>query len=99
MLLSRSSDLKSSEIPSRALFLKRREFMRTAAGLGVAGSIYGAGLLLAGRAHAGSRLAGVKKGAYILSDALTPLVDVTSYNNSYEFGTDKKDPAADSRTA
>ncbi len=99
MLIRRSSDLKSSEITSRALFLKRREFMRTAAGLGVAGSIYGAGLLMAGRAHADARLAGVKKGAYILSDALTPLVDVTSYNNFYEFGTDKEDPAADSRTA
>ncbi len=94
MLIRRSSDIKSCEITDRDLFLNRREFLRAAAGLGVAGGLYGAGMFMSGTAQAGTRLAGVKKSAYTVSDAVTPLEAVTNYNNFYEFGTDKDDPAA-----
>jgi sulfoxide reductase catalytic subunit YedY len=60
----------------------------------MAGGLYGAGLFVPGKAHAGTRLSGVKKGAYSVNETLTPLDAVTSYNNFYEFGTDKEDPAA-----
>ena len=36
----------------------------------------------------------MRKGAYTLNDALTPLADVTRYNHFYEFGTGKEDPVA-----
>ena len=94
MLIRRSSDIKSSEITDPDLFLKRREFMRAATGLVAAGGLYGAGMFMPGKAHAGTRLAGVKKSAYSVNETLTPREAVTSYNNFYEFGTDKDDPAA-----
>jgi len=94
MLIRRSSDIKSSEITDPDLFLKRREFMRAATGLVAAGGLYGAGMFMPGKAHAGTRLPGVKKSAYSVNETLTPREAVTSYNNFYEFGTDKDDPAA-----
>jgi sulfoxide reductase catalytic subunit YedY len=45
-------------------------------------------------ATAGARLAGVRASAYTLGEDKTPYKDVTTYNNFYEFGTDKSDPAA-----
>jgi len=35
----------------------------------------------------------VKEGVVRLDEALTPLQDVTTYNNFYELGTNKGDPA------
>jgi len=39
----------------------------------------------------------VKTGGFSTSEALTPYRDVISYNNFYEFGTDKGDPIANSK--
>jgi sulfoxide reductase catalytic subunit YedY len=39
-------------------------------------------------------LQSAKNPAYQVQDALTPYKSVTTYNNFYEFGTDKEDPAA-----
>ena len=94
MLIRRSSGIKSSEITERDAFQNRREFMRAAAYLGIAGGLYGAGMMMSGKAHAGMKLSGVKKSTYTVSDPLTPLEAITNYNNYYEFGTDKEDPAA-----
>jgi sulfoxide reductase catalytic subunit YedY len=94
MLIRRSSDIKSSEITDRDVFLVRRDFLRAAAGLGLAGGLYGAGMLMPGNARAGTRIAGATKSAYTVNEPLTPLEAVTNYNNYYEFGTDKEDPAA-----
>ena len=94
MPIRRSSVIEPSEITDRDVFLNRRFFMRAAAGLALAGGLYGTGMLMAGRARAGTRLAGVRQSAYILSDPLTPFEAVTTYNNFYEFGTDKDDPVA-----
>ena len=38
-------------------------------------------------------MANVKKATESLPDQLTPYKDITSYNNFYEFGTSKEDPA------
>jgi sulfoxide reductase catalytic subunit YedY len=43
---------------------------------------------------AGEKFKDIKKSAYTMSDDLTPFKDVTQYNNFYEFGTGKDDPAA-----
>jgi sulfoxide reductase catalytic subunit YedY len=42
-------------------------------------------------------LPNVRKGVVTLDDALTPWEDVTSYNNFYEFGMDKSDPARNAK--
>ncbi len=39
-----------------------------------------------------------KRGEYTVAEALTPFDDVTSYNNFYEFGSDKGDPAHHAHT-
>jgi sulfoxide reductase catalytic subunit YedY len=94
MLIRRSSNIKPSEVTDRQSLLNRRDFMRAAAGLGMAGGLYSAGMGMPGKAHAGTKLPGVTKSAYIVKEALTPFEAVTTYNNFYEFGTDKDDPAA-----
>jgi methionine sulfoxide reductase catalytic subunit len=96
MLIRRSCDIKPSEITDQRSFLDRREFMRAAARLGMAGGLYSTGMWIPGKAHAAARLPGVTKSAYTVNETLTPLEAVTNYNNYYEFGTDKEDPAAHS---
>ena len=75
--------IPSSEITSRSIYLRRREFM--------AGSI-AAGLVAS---SAGSALAALdaKPSDYKVDDKITPEEDATTYNNFYEFGTGKGDPA------
>ena len=82
MLIRRTPEIHSSEITPERDYLNRREFMAAA------GLIVGTGVLEASSPW-GSRLAGLGS----REDELTPYEDVTSYNNFYEFGTGKADPA------
>ncbi|KQX47220.1 MULTISPECIES: protein-methionine-sulfoxide reductase catalytic subunit MsrP [unclassified Ensifer] len=79
----------SSEITPEALFFNRRTFLGTAAG----GS-----MLLAGSGTGLAAALGAPKSKYTVDEDLTPEADVTSYNNFYEFGTGKGDPAANSNS-
>ena len=103
MLIKRPSDIKPSEITPRQVFLDRRRFMRGTAGIATA-MMAGAGLAPLGARTAaaalatdpdaaGPRLEGVTESEYRIDEELTPYSDITSYNNFYEFGTDKRDPA------
>ncbi len=98
MLIKRPADVRPSEITSEALYRGRRDFIRAAATLGAAGGLAAAGLLSSRSAQAAAKLANVRKSSYTVEDAPTPYEDVTTYNNFYEFGTDKDDPAARSGT-
>ena len=98
MLIRRPSDIRPSEITSEALYRGRRDFIRAAATLGAASGLAAAGLLSSRNVHAAAKLANVRKSNYTVEDALTPYEDVTTYNNFYEFGTDKDDPSARSGT-
>ncbi len=95
MLIKRPDDIKSSEITDKKLYLNRRQFIRTAS-LGAAG--IGSGLLVPGllgpmgEARGAAKLTGVGKSAFSTDEPQTPLNDITSYNNFYEFGADKSDP-------
>ncbi len=87
---------RESEVTPEGLYVRRREFLT----LGAAGAlgIAGGGLAFSCKADAkdapASGLAISKRGAFGTDEKPTPLDDVTSYNNYYEFGTDKGDPAA-----
>ncbi|OCP34838.1 protein-methionine-sulfoxide reductase catalytic subunit MsrP [Ensifer sp. LC163] len=88
MTAYRPPRIASSEITPEGCFLSRRAFLATTAG----------GLLVAG-AGAGAAQAtalAALKGNYTVDEDLTPEADVTGYNNFYEFGTGKADPAANS---
>jgi len=78
--------IKSSEITPQEVYQRRREFLRLAA----AGAL---SVALPERLFAADKLPNLVKSPYQVDDKLTPLKDVTSYNNFYEFGTDKESPA------
>jgi sulfoxide reductase catalytic subunit YedY len=94
MLIRRPAAVRPSEITSETLYRGRRNFMRAAAALGAASGLAAAGLMNVPQARAAAKLANVRKSAYMVGEESTPYVDVTTYNNFYEFGTDKDDPAA-----
>ena len=101
MLIKRPDDIQPSEITPRATFLDRRRFMRDTASIATAAALGGLALLGARVASAlasdpdatGQKLEGVVESAWRTDEELTPYSDITSYNNFYEFGTDKRDPA------
>jgi len=88
MLIRKPSDIIPSEITPRALYEGRREFLGTAGKLALAS----AGLALPGLAYSASKLTTVPS-AYKLDEKITPLKDITHYNNYYEFSVDKEEPA------
>jgi sulfoxide reductase catalytic subunit YedY len=88
MLIRQSADILPSEITPPDIYRERRRFMQGMGAL-AAGAVLGA----PSEAEAGVRLAGVRASAYRLGDDKTPYKDVTTYNNFYEFGTGKGDPA------
>ena len=104
MLIGKPSEIPSSEITSKDAYqdymnerrLERRSFLRGAAATGAAA--LGAGRLaevLSPRtaAHADTKLQTVKSPLTTTGETLTSFEDITHYNNFYEFGVDKGDPA------
>ena len=96
-------EVESSEITDERLYRDRRRFIRNAlalgAGLVVAGcdspatSAYAVSSQPAVPAAARVKLSGIAKSPYSTEQEPTSYEDITSYNNFYEFGTGKKDPA------
>ncbi len=93
MTIERAPDLRSSDITDETLYLRRREFIKAAAGGAVAAMAGLAPVAASGQ----DLLPDVRKGVVTTTESLTPLADVTTYNNFYEFGTDKGDPARNAR--
>ncbi len=92
MLIKRPNDILPSDITDLKFYQRRREFMKLAA----AGSILGASSLLppeAGAQTAGLAKLNAAKSPLSTVEAPTAYKHVVSYNNFYEFGTDKADPA------
>ena len=103
MLIRKPSDIPSSEITSQESynqFFSRRRFLRNA----IAGSA-AAGAAIAGAdrladvfsphtsALADTKLQTVKSPLSTTGEQLTSLQDITHYNNFYEFGVQKNEPA------
>ena len=89
MLIRTPTDIAPSEITPPEIYRDRRRFMQ---GMGALAAGAAFGIAPDARA-AGAKLAGVRDSAYTLNEASTPYKDVTTYNNFYEFGTGKSDPA------
>jgi methionine sulfoxide reductase catalytic subunit len=100
------SEIQASEITPHEVYLNRRKFMDRAARLAVAAAVAPGALAacdfrgssaeaaegLAAGLDAGGGARGSAEGR-AQEDTLTPYEDVTRYNNYYEFGTGKGDPA------
>jgi methionine sulfoxide reductase catalytic subunit len=91
----------SSEITPRALVEQRRDWLRRVAAIGAGLAGWAARDALANDgAPRGAALNGMHSavsGATTMEKP-TPRADATSYNNFYEFGTDKSDPAHNAHT-
>lgn len=97
MLIKRPADIKSSEIIKTSDFLSRRKFIKSTVHAGVAGIAINSGLLLPAKVEAAAKLQNiVKSPLYATDEALTDYKAITTYNNFYEFGTDKEDPSRNS---
>src|SRR5579862_7850718 len=92
MLIRRAPDILPSEITPESAYLSRRSLMAGA------GSILAAGALAPAFAQAADYephdLANVAKSSYGVGDEkINSYKEITTYNNFYEYGTDKEDPA------
>lgn len=91
---------QSSEITPQSAYQDRRQLLRLMAG-GAAGTVLAGWAARDARAQmAGAKLAGQKSAVSGAStiEKVTDLKDASSYNNFYEFGTDKSDPARNAHT-
>ena len=96
MATKRSDDLSYKDVTPKFLYMGRRNFLLGL--LGTTAAVAGwkkFNYLLAGPGTGSTpvKLNGVIKGSYSTDEKQTPLNDVTHYNNFYEFGTDKEEPA------
>ncbi len=111
--MAESNPLPASEITSEKLYLRRREFIRnsllfTATSTGIGTTLLWLMRGLRAKDHKkpvpsaiaqdSSALTIARRFDYASGEARTPYESVTTYNNFYEFGTDKSDPAANAHT-
>jgi sulfoxide reductase catalytic subunit YedY len=90
MLIRRPPLIRSSEITPREAYLNRRQLIAGATSVGLAAAV----------CERTARAAPLQasSGPFSAGDKPTPFEDVTGYNNYYEFGVDKTDPAANAHT-
>jgi sulfoxide reductase catalytic subunit YedY len=96
MLIRTPADIRPSEITSKDFYLNRRKFMQGAASAGgsiLAGTAAGAIIPEEKRA----KLTGIEKSEFSTDEKPNSYVDITTYNNYYEFGINKDDPFRHSR--
>ncbi len=86
MLIKKPADLTENDVTPYKIYRERRRFIQA----GVAAT---AALGFPWLAQARVKLGGITPGPFSTTEDKTPRKDVTSYNNFYEFGTAKSDPA------
>jgi sulfoxide reductase catalytic subunit YedY len=96
MLIRKVPDLTYADVTPRSVYLDRRKFLR-AMGIVGAAAVAGKGLfelaLPSDIAFAATKFTGLVKSPFSTTEKQNSFEDVTHYNNFYEFGTDKGDPA------
>ncbi|HYU78897.1 MAG TPA: protein-methionine-sulfoxide reductase catalytic subunit MsrP [Vicinamibacterales bacterium] len=100
MLIKKSPDIRESEVTPRDVYVRRREFLKVAGSTALAVTAAGAiGGVLTGSTDADAqnpnaqKLTNLKKSPFSTNEKLNSYKDATTYNNFYEFGLDKGDPA------
>ena len=90
MLIRRNPEVPSSEITPESLYYTRRSWLGM---VGLAGvSMVSPSLLGGGVVPPQDRWPQGKKGPYDTDEKPSTFKEITTYNNFYEFGTDKSDP-------
>ena len=100
MLIKKPADIKESEVTPKDLYLRRREFIKAAGSIAAGAAATAAiGSSLVGDAEAAQnpdayKFPNLKKGSpFDTTETVNSYKDITTYNNFYEFGLDKGDPA------
>jgi sulfoxide reductase catalytic subunit YedY len=88
IIIKKPSDINPSDITPKSVYLDRRKFMKQSV---AASFLLAADALLPVWAKQWPELS---KSTFSTDEKATSFEDITSYNNFYEFGTGKKDPAA-----
>jgi methionine sulfoxide reductase catalytic subunit len=100
MLIRKAPDLTYADVTPKSVYLDRRNFLR-AMGIVSAAAVAGKGLfdlaLPPQTVLAATKLTGLAKSPFSTTEKQNTYEDVTHYNNFYEFGTDKGDPAKNSQ--
>jgi sulfoxide reductase catalytic subunit YedY len=100
MLVRKSPDLTYADVTPKSVYLDRRKFLRDMGIVGAA-AVAGKGLFeLASPSQvtfAATKLTGLTRSPFSTTEKQNSFEDVTHYNNFYEFGTDKGDPAKNSK--
>lgn len=90
MIIRKAPPFRYSQITPRKDYLNRRRFL-------AAGSLALGALAAPFTARAEARLEGIRKSPYSTDEFQTPYKSITTYNNFYEFGTGKYEPAEKAR--
>jgi len=102
MLIKKAPDVRESEVTPKELFVRRREFIAAAGVTAAAVATNGFGLLkedeVAAQNPNAQKLADLKKSPFSVDEKINSYKDITTYNNFYEFGTDKSDPGQYAKT-
>ena len=93
MIIRRPADIRSSEITDERLYRDRRRFLQAA---GVVAGAAATGVSLAATTPAA--FPDLRKSPLSTADKVNSWQDATTYNNFYEFGTGKADPARNAHT-
>jgi sulfoxide reductase catalytic subunit YedY len=97
MLIKKAADIRESEVTPKELYVRRREFIAAAGVTAAAVATGGLGLIAGSELEAqnpnAEKLTNLKKSPFSTDEKLNSYKDVTTYNNFYEFGLDKADPA------
>src|SRR5260370_18481075 len=95
MLIKKPSDIPYSEVTPKSLYMNRRKFLAAAAAAGA--GLAGAAIWEASRPStpglAATKYDNLGKSPLSTTEKITPINDVTHYNNFHHFGTSKVDPA------
>jgi sulfoxide reductase catalytic subunit YedY len=89
----KSAEIPSSEITPESVYLDRRRFLRLGAAGALGATLTPAGLAACTSEDEASVEGDVANAEGDVQERLTPFEDITTYNNFYEYGTGKEDPA------
>src|SRR5690349_19328923 len=96
MLIRKATDLIYADVTPKQVYLDRRKFLQA---MGIVGATAVAGKRLfelavpSQAALAATKFSDLAKSPFSTTEKQNTYEDVTHYNNFYEFGTDKSDPA------
>ncbi len=100
MLIRKAPELTYADVTPKSVYLDRRKFLQA---MGIVGATAAAGKGLfdlafpSQSAFAATKFTGLAKSPFSTTEKQNSYEDVTHYNNFYEFGTDKGDPAKNSK--